>query len=264
MTNFAEGIKLTGLLLWLMLGAWLSPASAVNTPPADEAWALGYLDSVLPEMLTRSQACTVPAAPRFFEALGGDYTLDLGGGRAEIIGRGSWKAGPVITEGRSWIAYPAGSSVCGWMTKITIHHTHMLYTMLLLQRSHQNLDDPKADIAYHFLIDNDGKIYEGRPLGYIGSHSERDNTSNVGIVLNGDFVDRAPAPIQFAALRRLLAALRCPCSPLDSIWTHQQRQGLNFPGDPAHATACPGQYLASKVYGLATEFGIGPMTRAVE
>ena len=261
MKNIPERCKHAGLLLLLIYCICLPPALAQSASPADEAWGLGYLDAVLPEMLELSTACDMPAPPRFFEVNGGDYILNLGGGSADIIGRGSWHAGPVITAGRSWTPYPAGSSVCSWFNRITVHHTHLLYTNLLLQRSHQTIDDPKADIAYHFLIDNDGKIYEARPLGYIGSHTELDNTGNVGIVLNGDFQDHAPARIQLASLRSLLMALHCPCAPLEGIWTHQQRQGLKFPGDPAHATACPGQPLAIKVYGLATELGFGPMTR---
>lgn len=258
MSNRAKATS-TGLLLMLLGSTWLSPARAQTAP--DEAWGLSYLDSVLPTMLDHSQACNVAASPRFFEVLGGDYTLNLGGGSVEIIGRRTWHAGPPVSEGRSWVPYPAHSSVCSWYNRITVHHTHNLFFMQLLQFSHQHLDDPYADIAYHFLIDKDGKIYEGRPLGFKGSHTELDNTGNVGIVLNGDFEEFAPAPIQFAALRKLLLALRCPCATLEGIWTHQQRQSLNFPGDPTHYTACPGEKLIPKVYGLAAEFGIGPLTR---
>lgn len=261
MKSILKRVTDIALPLVLILSVWMQPALAQNPSTADEAWGMAYLDAVLPKMLSHSQACFVPASPRFFEVLGGDYTLDLGGGSVGIIGRGTWKAGPVITEGRLWVPYPADSSVCGWISRITVHHSHELYTLKLLQRSHQSLADPYADIAYQFLIDDDGKIYEARPLGFKGSHTELDNTGNVGIVLNGDFVDRPPPPIMLASLRRLLAALRCPCAPLEGIWTHQQRQSLNFPGDPAHATACPGQMLATKVYGLATALGIGPMTR---
>lgn len=244
-------------LLLLLSGSLAAQAAE----PADVRWGQAYLDTVVAEMLERSGSCQVPASPRFFELSGSDYTLNLGGGSAEIIGRGTWGAGPPIPEGRSWVPYPAESSVCSWYSRITVHHTHSLYFMKFLQYFHQTLDDPYADVAYHFFIDTDGKIYEGRPLGYKGSHTERDNTSNVGIVLNGDFEERAPAPVQLKALRRLLLALRCPCAPLEGIWTHQQRQTLNFPADPEHFTACPGQYLATQVYGLAAELGVGPLTR---
>lgn len=228
----------------------------------DDSWGLNYLEAVLPEMGQRSAACGVPAASRFFAVQGGDYTLNLGGGSAEIVGRGTWGAGPVMYEGRSWVPYPAASSVCGWISRITVHHTHRLYTPLSLQVYHQTQDDPKADIAYHFFIDQAGVIYEGRPLGFMGSHSERDNSNNVGIALNGDFNERLPGQPQLNALRRLLAALRCPCAPLEGIWTHQQRNSFNFPADPAHATDCPGQQLAPEVYGLAAALGVGPLTRS--
>jgi hypothetical protein len=228
----------------------------------DDRWGLAYLDAVLPEMSQRSAACAVSAASRFFAEQGGNYTLNLGGGSAEIVGRGTWGAGPVMPEGRSWVPYPAASSVCGWISRITVHHTHRLYTPLSLQVFHQTLDDPKADIAYHFFIDAAGIIYEGRPLGFMGSHSERDNSNNVGIALNGDFNERLPGDPQLNALRRLLVALRCPCAPLEGIWTHQQRNSFKFPGDPAYATDCPGQQMAGEVYGLAAALGVGPLTRS--
>lgn len=257
-----HGLLLLALVLgWPVAGAQSLPRAE---PPfaTDDHWGLGYLDAVLPEMAQRSAACAVPAASRFFAVQGGDYTLNLGGGSAEIVGRGTWGAGPVMPEGRSWVAYPAASSVCGWISRITVHHTHRLYTPLSLQAFHQTQADPKADIAYHFFIDASGVIYEGRPLGFMGSHSERDNSNNVGIALNGDFDENLPGPLQLAALRRLLFALRCPCSPLEGIWTHQQRNSFKFPADPAYATACPGQQLASEVYGLAAVLGVGPLTRS--
>lgn len=257
------------LLVALLLVSGLPLAEAQPLREADssletdEYWGLDYLNTVLPEMGQRSAACAVPAAARFFAVQGGNYTLNLGGGSAEIVGRGTWGAGPVMPEGRSWVPYPAASSVCGWLSRITVHHTHRLYTPLSLQAFHQTQGDPKADIAYHFFIDEAGVIYEGRPLGFMGSHSERDNSNNVGIALNGDFNERLPGQPQLNALRRLLVALRCPCAPLEGIWTHQQRNSFKFPADPAYATECPGQQLAGEVYGLAAALGVGPLTRSV-
>lgn len=227
----------------------------------DARWGLAYLDSALPALLSASKACNQAANPRFFEVLAGDYQLGLGQASLNIIGRGSWGAGPVIPEGRSWKAYPAQASVCNWYQRITVHHTHSLYTIQSLQKFHQTQKDPKADIGYHFFIDTDGLVYEARPLGFMGSHSEADNGQNVGIVLNGDFSEKLPDPRQLASLKQLLKALRCPCAPLEGVFTHQQRKSLKFPGQPEHYTACPGDFLALEVYGFAKELGLGPVTR---
>ncbi len=213
------------------------------------------------EILRRSTFCRQAAAPRFFEEQGGNYSLNLNGGApVTIIGRKSWGAGPALPAGRSWQPYPAEASVCSWFRRITVHHTHTALSITALQKYHQNQADPKADIAYHFYIPASGDIYEARPLGYLGSHSERDNGHNLGIVLNGDFSKNAPSPQQLSALRNLLSALRCPCGFSDGVWTHQQRKHLTFKGDPAHSTECPGKELAQEVYGMATELGYGPLT----
>lgn len=210
---------------------------------------------------TTAALCRQAAAPRFFEEQGGNYALSFNGGPSvEIIGRKSWGAGPAIPAGRSWQPYPAQASVCSWFRRITVHHTHTALSITALQKYHQNQADPKADIAYHFYIPASGEIYEARPLGYLGSHSERDNGHNLGIVLNGDFSKNAPSPQQLSALRNLLSALRCPCGFSDGVWTHQQRKHLTFKGDPAHSTECPGKELAQEVYGMATELGYGPLT----
>lgn len=41
------------------------------------------------------------------------------------------------------------------------------------------------DIGYHFLIDRDGTVAAGRPLGTIGAHVQGHNTGTIGICLLG-------------------------------------------------------------------------------
>ncbi len=182
---------------------------------------------------------TPDTAKRFWQTRGNNYTL----GTLDIIGRGTWGAKPPITEGRLWFDYDA--PLCRHLRRITLHHTHSQYTIQSLQDFHQTLADPKADIAYHFFIDTDGKTYEARPLGYVGSHSEGDNTFNVGIVLNGDFQKKPPTLAQQKALNQLLQGLKqlCPGGYPEGLWTHRERKALKFPGQPAKQTACPGDHL---------------------
>jgi hypothetical protein len=42
-----------------------------------------------------------------------------------------------------------------------------------------------ADIGYHYLIDRDGTVIEGRPLSKVGAHAKGHNTGSVGIALFG-------------------------------------------------------------------------------
>lgn len=205
--------------------------------------------------------CSSPPAytTRFFEANGGNYWLAQGQQKVEVIGRKTWGALPPVTAGRSWEPYDPQPNLCASMQRITVHHTHSAYSIQWLQRRHQNMrDDPKADVAYHFLIARDGTIYEGRPLGYMGSHSEADNPYNVGIALNGNFRRQPPATAQMQTLERLLTVLRCPCAPLKGVWTHQARKALNFPEESDRQTDCPGARGAEAVEALVARMGLAP------
>lgn len=71
-----------------------------------------------------------------------------------------------------------------------------------------------SDIGYHYLIDRDGTVIEGRPIERIGAHVRGHNTGTVGISLYGghggastdNFADHF-TPEQDAALRQLLTDL---------------------------------------------------------
>ena len=60
------------------------------------------------------------------------------------------------------------------------------------------------DVGYHFVILPDGEIEVGRMLTEVGAHCEGHNADSVGTCLVGN---TSFTPMQFAALRRLHAAL---------------------------------------------------------
>jgi len=65
------------------------------------------------------------------------------------------------------------------------------------------------DIAYNFLVDRFGTIYEGRyggvSRGVVGAHVLGFNTGSTGVSVIGTFTDVAPPAAAVAALERLLA-----------------------------------------------------------
>jgi len=136
---------------------------------------------------------------------------------------------------------------------ITVHHSAMatpsageVTTQLRRIQSLHRDDRGWADVGYHFLIDPQGKIWEGRPLRWQGAHagSSASNRGNVGVCLLGDFeVTRVPRA-QEASLNRLLDAL---CGRFGvatrEVWPHQHYR----------ATACPGRNLMPTV----TEYRAG-------
>lgn len=66
-----------------------------------------------------------------------------------------------------------------------------------------------CDIAYNFLVDRFGRIYEGRFGGMtepvIGGHAMGFNTGSTGIAVVGDFTGTEPPKASIRALKRLLA-----------------------------------------------------------
>lgn len=66
-----------------------------------------------------------------------------------------------------------------------------------------------CDIAYNFLVDRFGRIYEGRYGGMakplIGGHAAGFNTGSTGVAAMGDFTSTAPPRAMVRAFKRLLA-----------------------------------------------------------
>jgi N-acetylmuramoyl-L-alanine amidase len=123
------------------------------------------------------------------------------------------------------------------------------------------------DIAYHFLIDPNGVIYEGRwgrevPSGrtpdgtdghgtfVVGGHAINHNERTLGIALIGDYTRVAPTPAMLASTVALLAWLcgRTGVDPL-GVSTYFARSGAReplpdiCPHGSTTITFCPGTYV---------------------
>jgi hypothetical protein len=119
------------------------------------------------------------------------------------------------------------------------------------------------DIAYNFLVDRFGNVYEGRyggvSRGVVGAHVYGFNTGSTGISVMGTFIDEAPPAEAMAALQRLLAwklsvhgldpqgTARLTCGAADK---YAAGATIAFPVIAGHrqanSTECPGAAL----YGL--------------
>lgn len=122
---------------------------------------------------------------------------------------------------------------------ITIHHTEGssssyagARTLQEVQRFHQNSRGWK-DIGYHFLIGPDGTVFEGRPLGMVGSHSPP-NSGRVGVCFIGNFKQERPSQAALGASQQLIRAL-------------VERGGVQRGALEGHkdqrSTDCPGTHL---------------------
>lgn len=134
--------------------------------------------------------------------------------------------------------------------RMTIHHTvtpnndslSMAARMRQIQAYHMR-DRGWCDIGYHFLVGQDGRVYEGRPENRLGAHVAGHNTNNSGISFIGDFSWVAPSSGQMAAAARIVRALSDNYGiPLNRSYLKGHREAAG-PG----STACPGNGLANRL-----------------
>jgi LysM repeat protein len=140
--------------------------------------------------------------------------------------------------------------------RITVHHSADLGMSMLdavaclreIEREHMagaGKNALFACIGYHFIIGDDGTVYEGRPLKYQGAHATgTNNIGNIGVCLLGDFDKHAPSAAQQAKLIAVLDRLRADygirLSP-ETVFCHKDFKPTN----------CPGAYLEPLVRAYA-------------
>ena len=128
--------------------------------------------------------------------------------RPPIVSRVEWGALPVDHSARNERGhYEDGVNPEGWYLydgnlresyqTLIVHHSAIYKadgraTLLEVQRLHRE-DRGWADVGYHFMLDVDGAIYEGRDLRARGVHTRGRNTGSVGVCLLGDYRFRGAA-----------------------------------------------------------------------
>ena len=157
--------------------------------------------------------------------------------RPLVHGRAEWKA---VAPTQPWSPDPLP-----W--RVTLHHSDGKHTTTLAQSEAEArfIQDFHIhgrgwiDIAYHFLVDSQGNILEGRPEGVLGAHTLANNEGNIGIVLLGTYhppVNNVPTKAQLdavAALGRYLVA-RYGIDP-KSLKGHRDYKQTDCPGNLAYA-----------------------------
>jgi N-acetyl-anhydromuramyl-L-alanine amidase AmpD len=151
-----------------------------------------------------------------------------------------------VTNPGGWLVYT--EPLPEVLTTIVVHHSALPLSdgPREIQQMHFQFKG-YADIAYHYLIDETGQIYEGRSLTVRGAHTGGHNTGTVGIVLLGNFEVSQPTETQLASLHTLSACL-IDAYAITHIAGHRDFQ----PG----VTDCPGDNLEMLLPTLAAELGI--------
>jgi hypothetical protein len=177
-----------------------------------------------------------------------------------IVPREAWGARSPNHAARNELGFYAPQNPFGWRDygdaypdiyrTLVVHHS-VIYRLddrtTLHDVQNLHMDDREwADVGYHFLVGQDGQIYEGRSLRVRGVHVGGFNTGSVGVCLLGDFTSSEPPAAQLDGLLRLGRWLMAQL-PLTHLAGHRE-----FNSD----TQCPGARLYALLDALAQELGL--------
>ena len=93
------------------------------------------------------------------------------------------------------------------LNTIVIHHSQNRNSFDDIKKLH--VDKYKwDDIGYHFVIDKNGNILNGRSIDVIGAHVHGHNGNSIGICLIGNFDIEYPNKLQLNSLFNLIKNLK--------------------------------------------------------
>jgi hypothetical protein len=130
------------------------------------------------------------------------------------------------------------------ITHVTLHHTGDSkplrreddpVTRLRGLQSWGASDRNWWDVPYHYLLDLDGRVFEGRDWHYMGeTNTTYDPSGHFLISIIGNYDEQEPTPAQLASIADMMAwALQKFDLPLEAIGGHYQYAD----------SGCPGRYL---------------------
>jgi len=122
-------------------------------------------------------------------------------------------------------------------SEIIIHHTGGTDANILEDTSHHGFELVKSfhkskgwdTIGYHYFIEKDGDIWQGRPDTMSGAHCIGKNKTSVGICLAGNFDFTKPTQAQMTSLKALVGHLKAKYSILN-ISGHRKYAQKTCPG----------------------------------
>jgi hypothetical protein len=201
--------------------------------------------------------------------------LDAGSGQPPIIARSAWAGGQ---------ARPGGGPYYGSLALAFVHHTDNpngysageVPAMLLAMFDYHRYVRGFFDIAYNFIIDAFGRIWEARAGGIdepvIGAHAGGFNQVSTGVAVLGTFVSSVPPPPAIEALERLLAwklslhglpalgKVTVEVNPADAFYTpFAAGRHVQLPRIAGHRdgdlTDCPGDACYSRLPSIRARVG---------
>lgn len=125
-----------------------------------------------------------------------------------------------------------------------------------------------GDVGYHFLIDEDGQVYEGKAGGksIVAGHAYCNNVGTLGVALLGNFEEEKPTQKQLKALQWLIA-------DLGDEYDIDLEKKVKFHGKTMEpvvghrdliSTACPGFFIYSAIPQMLANAANGDVTASVK
>lgn len=187
---------------------------------------------VLPEIQAESQA------------EGESAPLDADAGRSQqkiTIG------GAFVNPRSAWSARASRCTSNTSFYRVTIHHTvgpnndSLSPAARMRQMQNYHMDSLGwCDIGYHYVVSQDGALWEGRPSPRLGAHVGGANTGNIGISFMGNYMTVAATNTQLNAAAELMAGLSAQNGiGLDRVTVRGHRE--------YSSTACPGDLLYAQL-----------------
>lgn len=150
-----------------------------------------------------------------------------------------------IITSEQWGGSPAIDSLAKkhTITRITLHHQGETYPegrdpkeYLRALQSWSRREKRWIDIPYHFIIDLEGNVYEGRSINYAGdTNTEYDPTGHALIEVVGNFEEVEPNQKQLESVVKTMTWLAIKYHiPVEYIRGHK---------DYSSITDCPGKNL---------------------
>ena len=216
-----------------------SKEEARRAPERLTAARVGFQRVIADTAASQDQIARAREGLELAASLGGAVPASAPNSVAGVVSRAQWRA----ARARPSRMVPHR----GNYRYITIHHSAESVPPRLsgsledsaaavrsMQRAHMGSRN-YGDLGYHFVIDPNGRVFEGRQLIWQGAHAGgNNNVGNIGVCLIGNFNQERPSARALSALEALLRRLQSTWNiPSRSLRTHSDWK----------TTDCPGRYL---------------------
>ncbi|MCP3975128.1 MAG: N-acetylmuramoyl-L-alanine amidase [bacterium] len=238
--TFLAGVVGAAVAAWALLrdrGLATDTSAGTTTPPT-------------PTSTPDSTAVTQPPATTTITSTTTSTTSAPPAVRIEALCRDAWGA-----------AEPQGEFTPHEIEQLTVHHTARLLpdnrnapaAVLGHQRFHQ-LDRGWPDIAYHFIVDLEGNVYECRPVDAVGdTGTNYDPTGHLLVCCEGNFNDQQLPAAQEASLVNVLAWASAKFGAASTtIRGHRDLAATTCPGDNLYPSIESGDLAAAVEAVIAT------------